>query len=186
MKNVSDWTNDLCKLISNLPKEDEEETNFYILFSFLEKFEKAVMQTWKRKYEEVNADYLRYENQLEPLKKYKDGLVEKNAKGVLPDAEFTEELQRVKSEIEMIELARNESKIDMFELEATMAYCKHFISDLPRQWFDLGIEGKKRFQKLIFPEGLTYLGNETLGTSKLSVVFEINQQFKADKSNLVC
>ena len=42
MKNVSDWTNDLCKLISNLPKEDEEETNFYILFSFLEKFEKDI------------------------------------------------------------------------------------------------------------------------------------------------
>lgn len=64
-------------------------------------------------------------------------------------------------------------------------YAKHFITDLPRQWFDLGIESKRRFQKLVFPEGLPYLGNGKFGTAKISVIFEINQQLQNKKSNLV-
>ena len=77
-------------------------------------------------------------------------------------------------------------QLDIFSLySSTIAYAKYFITDLPRQWFDLGIEGKKRFQKLLFPEGLPYIGNKKFGTAKMSVVFQINQEFQTGKTSLV-
>ena len=152
---------------------------------FLNKFEKAVMKVWNGKYKQVNEEYLKVENRLEKLRIYKNNLIKKNADGILPDDDFQETLKRTRQEIEILELAANDSKLDMFELEATIAYSKNFVADLPRQWFDLGIEGKKRFQKLLFPEGLPYLGNGKFGTAKMSVIFEINQQLQKEKTNLV-
>jgi site-specific DNA recombinase len=152
---------------------------------FLDRFEEVVVKTWKEKYKQVNEDYIKFDKKLDSLKEYKSKLVEKNARGILPDEEFAEAFARVKEEVELLELAKNDSKLDMFELEATIAYSKHFITDLPRQWFDLGIENKKRFQKLLFPEGLPYIGNKRFGTAKLSVVFQINQELQTGKTSIV-
>jgi site-specific DNA recombinase len=152
---------------------------------FLAKFEQSVTKVWKDKYERVNDDYLRYEGQLNQLKEYKTNLVEKNAKGILPDEEFQEALEKVKRDIELTEIAMNDSRVEMFDLEATIEYANHFISNLARQWYDLGIEGKVRFQKLLFPKGLAYLGNGNFRTSKLCVIFEINEEFQKGKTSLV-
>lgn len=152
---------------------------------FLDRFEEAVVKVWKSKYKQVNEEYLQLEKRLEKMKEYKNSLIEKNANGILPDEDFQETFEKAKQEIEILELAMNDSKLDMFELEATIAYAKHFIADLPRQWFDLGIEGKKRFQKLLFQEGLPYIRNGRFGTAKMSVVFSINQQFQNGKTPLV-
>ena len=93
--------------------------------------------------------------------------------------------QKVKRDIELTEIAMNDSRIEMFDIEATIEYANHFISNIARQWYDLGIEGKARFQKLLFPKGLTYLGNGNFRTSKLCVIFEINEELQKGKTSLV-
>ncbi len=152
---------------------------------YMSSFWNAVLKVSELKYKEVNAEFLRYEKKLASFQQYRHSIVQKNATGVLPDEEFKEELAKVKGEIEMAELAMSETKLDIFQKEAVLEYTKNFMSNLPRQWFDLGIEGKRRFQKLLFPDGLPYLGNGKFGTAKLCVIFEINQQFQKGKTNLV-
>lgn len=152
---------------------------------YLNDFWKTVLNVAERKYNEVNAEYIRYDKRFKELQQYKNNLVKKNINGILPDEDFKDELAKVKAEIEMAELAMHEAKIDVFQEEAVLEYSRQFIHDLPRQWFDLGIEGKRRFQKLLFPEGLPYLGNGKFGTAKLCVVFEINQEFQKGKTSLV-
>jgi len=152
---------------------------------FLKRFEEAVVKVWKDKYKTVNEDYVRYEKQLDTIKNRKNSLIDMKTKDLLSDKEFQEEKDRVNKEIEILELAKADSRIDMFELEATIEYAKHFIEDLPRQWFDLGVENKRRFQKLVFPDGLPYLRNGKFGTAKMSVIFELNQQLQNKNTNLV-
>lgn len=152
---------------------------------FLDDFFKTVVKVAEDKYNQVNADYFRYENQLGKLKKYKNSLIEKNTKGVLPDEDFTESLSKLKLDMEFLEVAMDESKCEIFKEQATLEYARQFVSDLPRQWFDMGIENKRRFQKLLFPEGLPYLGKGKFGTAKMSFIFQINQQFQNKKTNLV-
>lgn len=152
---------------------------------YLNDFWKTVLNVAERKYNEVNAEYIRYDKRFTELQHYRHKIIKQNADGVLPNEDFKEELTRVKAEIEMAELAKHEAKIDVFQEEAVLEYSKQFIFDLPRQWFDLNIEGKRRFQKLLFPEGLSYLGNGKFGTAKLCVIFEINQEFQKGKIDLV-
>jgi site-specific DNA recombinase len=166
---------DFLDYLSNITPKEE----------YLEDFWKTVIQISEKKFKEVNQEYARYEKQRDELENYRKGLVKQNALGILPDEDFKKELPEIKRKIEMIELAMNDSKMDIFREEAVLAYSKHFVYNLPRQWFDLGIEGKRRFQKLLFPEGLPYLGNKKFGTAKLCVVFEINQEFQKGKTNMV-
>lgn len=175
----------------SIPKQEIEDSFMEHLQNvtpkpeFLDRFEEVVMKVWKQKYQQVNEEYLQYEKKLDNLKTYKRNLIKKNTEGILPDKDFQEEFESINEQIDLMELAMNDSKMDMFELDAAIAYSKHFITDLPRQWFDLGIENKKRFQMLLFPEGLPYLGNKRFGTAKLSVIFQINQELQTGKTNLV-
>jgi site-specific DNA recombinase len=152
---------------------------------YLEDFWKTVIKLAETKHKEVNAEYLKKEKELKSLVSYKDSLIEKNAKGILPDTDFQDTFSKLKLEIGLKEVTLDEIKCDIFQEQAVCDYARHFIYNLPRQWFDLGIEGKRRFQKLLFPSGLTYYGNKNFGTAKLCVIFEINQEFQKGKTNLV-
>ncbi len=78
-----------------------------------------------------------------------------------------------------------ENTIDKLDIEAAVAYATNFIADLPRTWMDLEIETKKRFQKLILPEGITYSKKSGFGTAKLGLIYELNRQFDGQKTDLV-
>jgi len=47
--------------------------------------------------------------------------------------------------------------------------------------FDLSSQLRPRFQKLVFPEGIPYQRNKGFGTTKLGLIFKLNQQFKKRK-----
>ena len=78
-----------------------------------------------------------------------------------------------------------ECRIDQFDIEAALAYAIAFLRNLGRQWFDLRPETRPRFQRLLFPDGIPYTRNKGFGTAKLSVIFELNQQFSGSKYHTV-
>jgi len=51
-------------------------------------------------------------------------------------------------------------------------------------WFDLSPALRPRFQKLVFPEGLPYDRNTGFGTTRLGLIYEINQQITASEQPL--
>jgi hypothetical protein len=75
--------------------------------------------------------------------------------------------------------------IDKLDIEAATNYAVAFISDLPRQWVDMEVHTKKRFQKLILPKGISYDKKLGFGTAHLGLIYEINYQFDGNKSSLV-
>lgn len=152
---------------------------------YLEDFWKTVIKMAETKYNEVNVEFLRKEKEVKNLTAYRDKLIEQNAKGILPDEDFQRMFPQIKLDIGLKEITLDQIKCDIFQEEAVINYAKNFLCDLPRQWFDMGIENKRRFQKLLFPEGLPYLGNGKFGTAKLCVVFEVNQEFQKGKTSLV-
>ncbi len=49
----------------------------------------------------------------------------------------------------------------------------------------LAIKKRPRFQKFLFPQGIPYIRGSGFGTAELGRIFELNQKFDADKSQLV-
>ena len=79
----------------------------------------------------------------------------------------------------------NEANIEKFDIEGTIAYANNFISDLGRQWFDLAPQLRPRFQKLVFPEGLSYSKANGFGTAKLGLIYEISRRSHGNLSQMV-
>ena len=78
----------------------------------------------------------------------------------------------------------NETRIDQFDIEGVLSYANTFITDLGRQWLDLATS-HSRFQKMVFPNGISYTRNKGFGTADLGLIYEINRTCGTEKSLLV-
>ena len=176
-KNISQFKlhEDFIKLLSNItPKSD-----------FLNLFEEIVVDVWKNKGALLEDATKRYEADIAELKQKKYDYVEMMRKEKISEDLGKEMIEKVDCEIAAKNISINECSIDKLDIEAAVIYATKFISDLPRTWNDLNIENKKRFQKLVLPEGITYDKKLGFGTAQLGLIYNINRQVNGDKNDLV-
>lgn len=62
---------------------------------------------------------------------------------------------------------------------------KSFITSLSNYWDNLDINVKPRFQKYLFPNGITYFRNRGFRTVDLALTFRLNQDFVETNSTVV-
>ncbi len=152
---------------------------------FLDLFRAVVVDVWRNNASLLEDTIKRQETEIQELKRRKVDYVEMIRKGTISEDFGKEMIEQVDNEIAVKQLTMRENTIDKLDIEAAVAYATNFISDLPRTWMDLDIETKKRFQKLILPEGITYSKESGFGTAKLGLIYEVNRQFDGRKSDLV-
>lgn len=63
------------------------------------------------------------------------------------------------------------------DIENTLEYAIKHITNLD--------QSHSRFQKMVFPEGISYDKKSGFGTAKLGLIYQLNRDFKNDKSSLV-
>jgi len=81
-------------------------------------------------------------------------------------------------------ISLDETRIDQFDIESVLSYANNFIANLGRQWMDLSTS-HLRFQKMVFPEGISYTRGKGFGTARLGLIYQLNQTCGDDKSSLV-
>ncbi len=64
----------------------------------------------------------------------------------------------------------NEAKVEELDVEAVVNYGVNAISDASQFWKDGSVDQKQRFQRMLFPEGLTFDG-ESFGTAATCLAF---------------
>jgi hypothetical protein len=96
--------------------------------------------------------------------------------------EFLERKKNAEEEILELNLSSKESHLENIDIENILTYTIDFIHNLGKQWYDLPPNLLPRFQRLIFPEGIPYQKNSGFGTTKLGLIFNLNQVFLEDKS----
>ncbi len=84
-----------------------------------------------------------------------------------------------------MKISVSEARIEQFDIEAAVSYATQFIADLYQQWFDLPAPVRPRFQKLVFPEGITPNQLAGVGTVKLGCIFELSQNSVAEVPSVV-
>jgi hypothetical protein len=106
--------------------------------------------------------------------------------GTYSDSEFKEQKAHINQRIEEKKSYLEEKRIEEFSMETALDFCFELVRDSGKTWKELlkKPEYRLRFQKMIFPQKVTFNG-EKFGTGKMSLVFEMNQSFGADSSNLV-
>ena len=148
----------------------------------LELFKRMVIDHWTKKGKAFDLKHQQYKKELAELEAKKKRVYEMREDGEYTKAQFNDRLAEVENKIMATTISLNETKIEQFDIEATITYATKFISNLSRIWFDLSPELKPRFQKLVFPEGVSYDAKTKFRTSKLGYIYELIQKNEAKKS----
>ena len=99
--------------------------------------------------------------------------------------EFVERKNEIDNEIAITRISLSEARIDQYDMGALLGYTRRYITDLGRQWQDMPIEFLPRFQKLVFPSGISYRKEAGFGTAPLGLIFEVNRDFQTQESDAV-
>ena len=151
---------------------------------FFDVFRETVLDLWEDKKKDFEKDSINFERLLSTLEDKRKHIFEMREDGTYTKEEFQERKEAVENEILATKISLSETRIDKLDIESVLSYANSFISNLGRQWFDLS-QSQTVFQKMIFPEGITYKRNEGFGTPRLGLIYELNRTCGANKSPLV-
>ena len=151
---------------------------------FLDLFKATVLDFWEEKGKDFKMDAQKYERQLAVFEEKRKRIFEMREDGSYTPEEFKERKEEMENQIMATKISLDETRIDQFDIEGVLAYANNFIANLGRQWIDLSAS-RLRFQKMVFPEGISYTRGKGFGTARLGLIYELNQTCGADKSLLV-
>jgi len=151
---------------------------------FFQVYKETVLDLWEENGQSFKLEAQKYEKQIAELEGRRKRIFEMREDESYTAEEFRERKAEIENKIMATKISLSEARIEQFDIEASLTYAKYFICNLGRQWQDLATS-HSRFQKFIFPEGITYKRNKGFGTVKLGLIYEFNQTCGTDKSLLV-
>jgi len=151
---------------------------------FLEVFKAEVLSLWKNNGLVFKTDAQNYERQLSILEEKRKSIFEMREDGSYTPEEFRERKGEIENRIMATKISLSETRIEQFDIEGVLSFANNFIVNLGRQWIDLETS-HLRFQKMIFPEGISYTRNIGFTTTSLGLIYELNRTSGTQKSPLV-
>jgi site-specific DNA recombinase len=151
----------------------------------LELFRKMVIEHWVKKGRVFELQKKEYEKEITELNAKKKRVYEMREDGEYTKVQATDRIAEIDSQILALNISVNETKIEQFDVEATVTYATKFISNVSCIWNDLPPELKPRFQKLIFPEGISYSFATNFRTPKICYIYTLNKKIASKKRQIV-
>ncbi len=173
-----------CELYGKSIAKDIIETKFSKYLKritpddkFFKVLKESVMDLWQEKERDAIIEGQKHEKFLADLHKRRERIFEMREEGSYTKEEFLERKKEMEGKILEAEFALKEAQIENFDIENVITYMADFIRNLGDQWTSIPPDFWPWFQKLIFPEGIPYQNNSGFGTTKLGVIFNLNQAF---------
>ncbi len=145
----------------------------------------SLMEVWREKGKRFADEAEQRVQKLVKLEIQKKRIYEMREDGSYTKDEFLERKEEIENKIAVEKISRSESKIEQYDVESLLSYSKSFGQNLGRQWLDLAPEMRLRFQKLVFPDGISYQKGNGFGTARMGSIFEANQRFDGQKTTVV-
>ena len=67
---------------------------------------------------------------------------------------YKSELDRLRADITVTRIERNESELDALDVETVLEFAEHVVLNARRMWSEFPLKHRRRMQKVLFPEGL--------------------------------
>lgn len=151
---------------------------------FLNLFEKIFLDVWETTRVEVLTLVKSLEQQLESLLEGREKI--ESARFVeesMPPDVYERHHAKFDAEIAAKEIELSEAKIEELDVEGILVFARNMLENAANLWRELPPNQKRRFQEVIFPQGLTFTDGE-FGTTALSPVFNHLRDFPSDKKEM--
>lgn len=121
----------------------------------------AVLERWNEEQKGVAEKRRAIEQRLDALHQRKERIVSAYLyEGAIDKETYQAHLARVEEELTLAKIDRHEAEIDEFDIEGTLAFAEHLVTHSSRLWIEAALDQRQRLQKLFFPEGLSFDGEE--------------------------
>jgi site-specific DNA recombinase len=149
-------------------------------------FKKIVLDVWQTNYKRLDADNARIRAEIASLEADRQRVFDAHRSGTYDDLEFLDQKNYINAKIREKKLMLVEKQIEELDMERALDYCFEFVRNSGNTWKSLEKkpELRLRFQNLIFTKNLPFDG-EKFGTSDLSLVYKLKEDYDADSSSLV-
>ena len=150
-------------------------------------FKAIVVDIWQTNYKKLDENNAKVREEIEKLEQERQKVFDLHRTCKYSDDEFQEQKDITNKKIYAKQQLLQDNQIEEFDMEEVLDHCFKFIKETAKNWirfkktnYNLAV----RFQKQIFPEKITFNG-EKFGNTKLGLVYKINQQSGANKSQVV-
>jgi len=141
---------------------------------YLKAMKEVLLDFFQARMENLTEDRARATEAIAGIREDKHALIDLRKRGLLTDAEFLEEKERIDRKWEKDEAALAE----LPEIDATLRDgidCSlQAVQEFPSVWAGAKVETKQRFQRLVFPQGIPYRRNKGFGTAPMGLLYTLS------------
>ena len=123
--------------------------------------------------QEARKNALEYEEVVAQKEEKKKQVYQLAESGAYSAEVVKERLAAIDAEVITVKIERNEQHIDYLEAKFEKEYFQQALCDISRLWLDLSPTYRLRFQKLVFPSGISYTKKSGFGTAHLGCIFNL-------------
>lgn len=184
--------NQKCSHAKFIPKEAFEQMFVEYLneinpdFKYEKAFKAIVLDIWKRNFKSFDETNEQIRKEIKSLGQQRQRIFDLLESGTYTKEEFIAQKDSVNRKIAQKELLIHDKRIEEFNMDEALEYCFSFVRNTAKTWLELKDrpERRLRFQNYIFDEKI-YFSGEKFGTTKLTPIYNIYQQYLLDPSQLV-
>jgi site-specific DNA recombinase len=136
-------------------------------------FKKVVLQRWNEEYKDLHKRKTQLNKDLDALDNKRQRVMDLYIEGKISDNDKETQLSKIDSERTVSKLRRSELEQDIDNREVVIDIAVDFMSNVSKYWSAAPLQLQRRFQNLVFPEGIAYEFGKGFRTAKLGSAYEV-------------
>ena len=169
-----------CKVVSVRKEELENAFVEYLKGlqpkpEYVRLFREIVLDVWRERQQQNLTTTVQLEQKVEELQNRKEQLDEAFIYAKAIDrATYERQKDKLSEDLMLAEMELRETKTTESDIEGVLNFAEHVILNASRLWVEFNLDQKQRFQRVLFPNGLTFLDGE-FGTTATCLIFNLLQ-----------
>ncbi len=181
-----------CESFGKAIQKDTLESAFVVLLNkatptaeFVAQFKNDVISEWANRAYQIRQVRMEYESNKRALEAKLERIKALVEDGTYSRADYLSRKQNIENELLTMSISSNESHIEQLDMELLLDEATAFLTALGEQWKKLSPMIQPRFQKLVYPDGISYTRDTGFGTAQMGLIFELNKRFTLGNYSLV-
>lgn len=148
---------------------------------FIKLFDKGFVSRYQERIQEIKGDYLRKLDDIKNMETEQEWLVQKGRKGIIPENLLEKQLKELEQKITLAKIGLSDIHAEELDSDALLNYGYAFIRTIDLVWYDALPQARIKYQRLIFPEGVTFDG-KVFSNQRLGLPFKLINDIATIKS----
>lgn len=148
---------------------------------FVNFFNGIFIERYEERRKDIKGEYLRKLEDVQGFEKEQEWLIEKGKKGIISDATLRKQLEDTDQKITLAKMSLEETHAEELEVDSLLNHATAFIRTCDLVWYDAPFEAKQKYQRLVFPAGVSYQKG-VFSNSNLGLPFGLIANFASEKT----